>query len=778
MAGLAAGSDTRKPIATGMKEKRKVVVRGAVQGVGFRPFVHGLAAELGVTGWVCNDPQGVRIEVEGPAPVLEEFLSRLISDKPPLAVIESLEHSRHDPEGHREFSIRPSCGIGAPSALISPDMATCDACRRELFDPADRRYRYPFLNCTHCGPRYSILESLPYDRPRTTMRGFPLCPACEQEYHNPSDRRFHAQPVACPDCGPHLSFWDERGEHQAEREDALLCALDLIRTGRILAVKGLGGFHLMVDARDEKAVCRLRERKCREEKPLALMFPSLESVTQVCAVSEAERRLLTSPEAPIVLLERTGESRPGVIAPSVAPSVAPGNRCLGVMLPYTPLHHLLLHDLGFPVVATSGNRVDEPVCIDEAEALDRLQDIADGFLVHNRPILRRVDDSIVRVLLGRACLLRRARGYAPMPIRVPNSLPTVLALGAHQKNTVALSLGEHIFVSQHLGDLESPQALSAFRTTAEDLPRLYRTEPEVLACDLHSGYSSSDYARQSDRPRVEVQHHLAHILSCMLDNEIDAPVLGVAWDGTGLGTDGTIWGGEFLLVEENRWERVAHLRRFRLPGGDAAAREPWRCALGLLYEIHGEAAFTHAHPQALRRMLEQGLHSPWTSSAGRLFDGVASLLGIRDQSSFEGQAAMELEQAAGDGTGLPYPVSVGKVVDWQPMIEALLKDPSPIPVRAARFHQTLVHAIVQVALRSGQTRVVLSGGCFQNRLLVEQCDRQLREHGLKAYWHQRIPPNDGGISAGQIAGAVRELRGISEPTPTENEPCASRFQVK
>jgi hydrogenase maturation protein HypF len=758
-----------------MKGRLKVVVRGAVQGVGFRPFVHNLATELDLAGWVCNDPHGVRIEVEGPSGVLEDFLLRLTSEKPPLAVIQSLEPSHHDPKGHRGFTIRASRENGIPTAFISPDSATCDACRRELFDPADRRHRYPFLNCTHCGPRYSILESLPYDRSRTTMRGFLLCPACEQEYHNPADRRFHAQPVACPDCGPQLSFWDDRGEPLAEREHALQCALDLIRTGRILAVKGLGGFHLMVDARDEKAVCRLRERKCREEKPLAVMFPSVESITHVCKVSALEQRLLNSPEAPIVLLERSTDLS---TAPFLAPSLAPGNRSLGVMLPYTPLHHLLLHDLDFPVVATSGNRVDEPICIDEAEALERLRNIADGFLVHNRPILRRVDDSIVRVLLGRECVLRRARGFAPLPLRARAPLPTVLALGAHQKSTVALSRGEYIFVSQHLGDLESPQALSAFRSTAGDLPRLYRTKPEVVACDPHPDYPSSDFARKSGRPRVEVQHHLAHILSCMLDNEIDPPVLGVAWDGTGLGEDGSIWGGEFLLVEENSWERVAHLRRFRLPGGDAAAREPWRCALGLLHEIQGKAAFTDAHPAALRRMLEQGIHSPWTSSAGRLFDGVASLLGIRDRSSFEGQAAMELEQAAGDGAGIPYPVPVGKVVDWQPMIEAMLKDPSPVAVRAARFHQSLTRAIVQVAQRAGPSRVVLSGGCFQNRLLVELTDRQLREQGFQPYWHQRIPPNDGGISVGQIAGAARALRNVSEPTQPETEPCALPFQEK
>ena len=479
------------------------------------------------------------------------------------------------------------------------------------------------------------------------------------------------------------------------------------------------------------------------------MFPNLESVQQACAVSQAEARLLQAPEAPIVLLQRR--------TTDVAPSVAPHNPNLGIMLPYSPLHHILLDDLGIPIVATSANLSDEPICIDNKEALHRLKGIADGFLLHNRPIVRHVDDSIVRVLLDRELVLRRARGYAPLPISVKTDLPPILATGAHLKNTVALSVGKDILSSQHIGDLETPEAYAAFVKATSDLPDLYAIEPNLVACDLHPNYLSTQFAQNLSTPRIEIQHHHAHIAACMAENELQAPLLGVAWDGTGYGTDGSVWGGEFFHVDANSFKRVAHLRPFRLPGGDAAIKSPHRCAMGLIYEAYGDSALSTDTPHVLKQMLAKGIQSPWTSSAGRLFDAVAALLNLRLQASFEGQAAMELEFAADPLVTESYPITVGEIIDWQPMIEALRADDAPLSVRSAKFHNTLAEAIVQVARMVGEPRVVLSGGCFQNKILTEQTVSRLRKAGFKPYWHQRIPPNDGGIALGQIVAATMML---------------------
>lgn len=744
------------------KHRVRLIIRGAVQGVGFRPFIYRLATELGLNGWVLNSAQGVFIEVEGKPETLQQFVRRVQTDKPPRAFIQSMEQSVLDPVGYTTFEIRHSQESGEKSALILPDIATCSDCLRELFDPADRRYLYPFTNCTNCGPRYSIIEALPYDRPNTTMRAFTMCPRCREEYENPLDRRFHAQPNACPECGPHLELWDEKGVCLAKYHEALLRAAEAIREGRIVAVKGLGGFHLVVDARNDAAVRCLRERKRREEKPFALMYPTLEMVTAHCEVNEVEERVLCSPESPIVLLRRKEEE-------AVAPSVAPNNPYLGVMLPYTPLHHLLMRELGFAIVATSGNLSDEPICTDEHEALHRLAGIADLFLVHNRPIARHVDDSVVRVLMGRELVLRRARGYAPLPVLVKEPLPPLLAVGAHLKNTVALSVGRQVFISQHIGDLETPQALDAFRRVIADVKGLWEHQPQAVTCDMHPDYLSTQAAHGMGLPVVEVQHHVAHILSCMAENELQPPVLGVSWDGTGYGTDGTIWGGEFLIVREESWERFAHLRPFRLPGGDRAIKEPRRSALGVLYELLGEdaldlleQAFTESERRLLRQMLQQGVNTPATSSAGRLFDAVASLAGVRQVVNFEGQAAMELEFLAhGVRTDETYPFSLSEgaspcVLDWSPMIQAVLQDiqegvsPSLI---AARFHNTLVEMTVAIAHAAGLERVALSGGCFQNAHLTERAVRRLTEEGFRPYWHQRVPPNDGGIALGQIMGA-------------------------
>jgi hydrogenase maturation protein HypF len=709
-------------------ERAKVVVHGAVQGVGFRPFVYRLATELGLNGWVLNSSEGVFVEVEGERKRLDQFLRRLGDDKPPRASIQSVQCSFLDAVGYDTFDIRYSDDSGPKTTVILPDIATCADCLREILDPKDRRYLYPFTNCTNCGPRFSIIEALPYDRPNTSMKKFTMCPECDAEYRDPRNRRFHAQPNACPKCGPKLNI-------------PLSDAAQVICDGQILALKGIGGFQLIVDARNGAAVMRLRERKHREEKPFALMYPSLEAVKQDCRVSELEERLLLSPESPIVLLE----SKRSAIA------IAPGNPYLGVMLPYSPLHHILLSELDFPVVATSGNVSNEPICIDELEARERLHGIADAFLVHDRPIVRQVDDSVVRVMLGRELVLRRARGYAPLPVHMKEELPHVLAVGSHLKNTIALSVGHEVFISQHIGDLETQPAFEAFRKVMADFERLYEVTPEVVACDLHPEYLSTKLANELSAPRSEIQHHYAHVISCMAENELDAPVLGVSWDGTGLGTDGTIWGGEFLLVGETSFERVAHFRQFRLPGGEATIKQPRRSALGVLYEIFGDEAFTNDDPPALRQMLARNVNCPLTSSAGRLFDAVASILGLRQRVSFEGQAAMELEFAVQPGIEEAYPAGV----DWQPMIEAMLRDDASIGVKAAKFHNALAETIVQVARQVGEEKVVLSGGCFQNRYLTERAVRRLRAEGFCPYWHQRVPPNDGGIALGQVVATVR-----------------------
>ncbi len=824
----------------------KIAVRGAVQGVGFRPFVFRLAEELKLAGRVGNSPQGVLIEAEGPRDALEKFLLRLETEKPPRSFIQSLESSWLDKVGFKRFEIRASETSGGKSALVLPDIATCPDCLREIFDPSNRRHLYPLTNCTNCGPRFSIIEALPYDRANTSMKKFAMCPLCQAEYDDPRDRRFHAQPNACPACGPRLESLEcgdmsplSKREHVSalQNNDALRAAAQAIRAGRIAAIKGIGGFHLMVDARNEAAVKRLRERKHREEKPFALMFQSLESVTAVCEVSPLEERLLRSPEAPIVLLKKIANRKS-----QIANGVAPGNPNLGVMLPSNPLHHLLMAGLGFPVVATSGNVSDEPVCTDEREALDRLGGIADVFLVHNRPIVRHVDDSIVRVMLGREMVLRRARGYAPLPVSIggmsftsPQHLENVkhhgcaelvppkivLAVGAHLKNAVALAVGDQVFISQHIGDLETEPAHNAFRRVIADFKKLYDAKPEIVAADLHPDYLSTRFAvemgsapapgaaddvlvvgttanagshlckspaasiscegapnrsRGGFVPRlIGVQHHVAHVLSCMAENEIVPPALGVSWDGTGFGLDGTIWGGEFFQIADSHVERIAYLRPFRLPGGDKAAREPRRPAIGLLYEMFGEtvlerndlptvAAFTKGELSALKAVLVKKLNSPVTSSMGRLFDAVASLIGLRQKMRFEGQAAMELEFALeGIETDESYNLSLitrhqSLILDWQPMVEAILSDVQKgvvIGRISAMFHNALAEAVVAVAKKTGGRRVVLSGGCFQNRRLTERTVRRLQAEGFQPYWHQRVPPNDGGIALGQVVGALR-----------------------
>jgi len=747
----------------------RIDIEGAVQGVGFRPFVYRLARDLGLRGWVVNDPRGVSIEAQGMRPDLDRFVKRLRTQAPAAAVVERLTSTPIRSTTDPGFEIRTSDRAGRPMAQMLPDIATCDDCLEELFDPHDRRYRYPFTNCTNCGPRLSIIRGLPYDRSRTTMDRFTLCPACRREYHDPANRRFHAQPNACADCGPRLEMRDTDGTVTTTRDDALIEATRAIAGGEIVAVKGLGGFHLMVDARNGRAINNLRTRKLRREKPLALIARDLEQARQLCEVDDAAAALLRSAIAPIVLLPR----RAGGPAHE---QVAPNSPILGLMLPYTPLHHLLMGDLDFPVVATSGNLSDEPICIDEDDALERLGGIADRFLVHDRPIARQVDDSIVRVFSGATTLLRRARGHAPRPVVVKQELPAVLAVGAHLKNAVAVAVGRRVFVSQHIGDLETPESIQAFKRIIGDFLGMYCMQPKVVACDLHPGYVSTrwaeEFAAREGLPRIEVQHHHAHLASCLADNGHAGPALGVIWDGTGHGTDGTVWGGEFLAGDAGDYRRVAHLRPFRLPGGEKAIREPRRAAAALLWELDGAAAldrdglacvrsFSAEERKVVSTMLERGVHAPRTSSMGRLFDGMAALLDLYQRTTFEGQAAMALELAAERTVRSSYSIALNDgVLDWRPLIRETLEDlrrGTATGTIAARFHNALVNAILAVAQRSGQTTVALSGGCFQNRLLVERVSRRLGEAGFEVLVHRNVPPNDGGIALGQIAVASARM---------------------
>ncbi|MEO0181002.1 MAG: carbamoyltransferase HypF [candidate division WOR-3 bacterium] len=753
----------------------KIVIRGAVQGVGMRPFIARLARDLGISGWVLNSEEGVFVEAEGAEEALSRFLRRIQSDPPPAARIQSLEFSWHDPVGYDGFEIRESVKSARPTVLVLPDIAVCEECLVDTFVPSSRRYLYPFTNCTNCGPRFSIIESLPYDRPNTTMKGFRMCPLCRAEYEDPEDRRYHAQPNACPRCGPSAWMVLDHDPIVIRDGDALIVAAYLLGQGKILAIKGLGGFHLFCDARNREAVRTLRERKRRYEKPLAVMFPSLEEIKKRCFVSREEQSALLSPEAPIVLLRERPDS-------DIAPEVAPGNPYLGCFLPYTPLHHILMTSAQFPCVATSGNLSDEPMATNNDEALEKLGDIADAFVLHDRPIARRVDDSVMFLFNKTRVLIRRARGFAPLPIMVRRDLPRVLALGGHHKNTIAISLGRNVFISQHIGDLDTPEALSAFRETVYDMMRLWEFEPEVVAVDMHPDYPSTRFGEEMGLPLIRVQHHHAHLASVAGEHDVDEPVLGFCWDGTGWGTDGTVWGGEFIFGDWKDYQRLARFRPFRLLGGEAAVREPARCGLSLLLETFGEAAFDLNLPpvehfsskelEVLIRMHETGFRSPLTSAVGRLFDGVASILGIRQKVSFESQAAMELEFCSrGSRRNYEYEITrEGDLleIDWRPMIrevvQDLVKGKSKTAI-AMRFHMTLIRAGLEVTKILGHDRVFVSGGCWQNRLLLGFLVEEAK--GIRVYWHQRVPPNDGGLCLGQalVAGARHP-----ELTLTQNFP--------
>jgi hydrogenase maturation protein HypF len=724
-------------------------ISGIVQGVGFRPFIYRLAQELNLTGWARNNNQGVEIEVEGDIASIDRFLERLQQDKPLHSQIYQIRTEWQAPLNYSSFSLQDSRIQQSGDLSILPDLATCPDCLGELFDPQNRRYHYPFLNCTACGPRYTIIESLPYDRERTTMRNFVMCTDCQNEYEDPSSRRFHAQPNACPECGPSLELWN-RHSLLATGEKAWQDTVRAILDGAIIAMKGLGGFQLLADANNPATIKKLRERKQRPDKPFALLYPNLESIRKDCLVSPQEAELLQSAAAPIVLL-------------SPLKKVLTSYPSLGAMLPYTPVHHLIMSQLSGPIVATSGNLSEEPICCREEEAISRLGKIADLFLVHNRPIVQPLDDSVVRVMDGKPTVLRRARGYAPSPLVIKEKKATrkVIAYGGQEKNTIALALDNLIASSGHIGDLDNLATFQHYQQSLERLQQLYQFKPEMVVCDAHPEYISSQQAHQSGIPVLSVQHHFAHILSCIAENETDLPILGIAWDGSGYGPDGTIWGGEFLIVNSYQdWQRVAHLRKFPLPGGEVAIKEPRRSAFGILWESgllerNKLENFTQEEKRIMNSMLKKKINTISTSSMGRLFDAVASILNLAQKITFSGQAAMLLESLCSETTfNGTYPFSIEKdgQIDWQPMLEEILTDQNR-GIAAAQisrsFHNSLAEMILAVAKMVNLPQVLLTGGCFQNRYLLEKSIQLLRAENFQVYRHQQIPPNDGGIAIGQ-----------------------------
>jgi hydrogenase maturation protein HypF len=753
-----------------MDQALEINITGLVQGVGFRPFVYRLARNLGLNGWVNNSAEGVLIQVEGNPENLSQFLTRLQSENPPRSRIYSLEFKPIEAIHYQNFKIRESID-GNKTTPILPDLSTCSDCLKEIFDPHNRRSHYPFTNCTNCGPRYSIIHSLPYDRPNTSMKGFSMCVDCQNEYEDPRDRRFHAQPNACPVCGPQLVLQNAQGEILSIKNQALLETIHAIQQGKIVAIKGLGGFQLIVSAIDSVAVQKLRERKHRPDKPFALMYPNLDLIQQDCEVNGLEEKLLTSPEAPIVILKKKRHH-----SQHLAPEIAPNNPYLGVMLPYTPLHHLLLAKLNIPLVATSANLSDEPICIDEKEALVRLENIADLFLTHNRPIVRPLDDSIARIINHQETLLRRARGYAPFSIPLADQhsdLPPILAVGGHLKNTIAIAHYQNIYLSQHIGDLSNTLTYEAFNQTIENLGGLYEFKPQIIAHDAHPDYLSSQYTHTQDLHLIPIQHHYAHILSCLVDNQLEPPVLGIAWDGTGYGADHTLWGGEFIHVTQTNWQRIAYFQPFKLLGGEKSVKEPQRIALSLLSQLDINLLenlpvtlknqFTKNELTLLKNILAKNLNCPLTSSVGRLFDGISSILGICHQVSFEGQAAIALEFATLETKTdefYDFNLTQNKIIQWQPMLRAILADLNhniPINFISAKFHNTLVEIIVAIAKLVGEKKVILTGGCFQNLYLIEKATTRLKIENFVPYWHHQIPSNDGGIAVGQILGAIREI---------------------
>jgi len=752
-------------------KRAEIGITGIVQGIGFRPFIYNLAQKHLIRGWVLNNEKGVLIDAESEDGNLDRFIQDIPKLAPPLARIESFDVTYLEPFGYTTFEIRKSEEAQEKFVLISPDVATCDQCLSELFSPKNFRYRYPFINCTLCGPRFTIIQDIPYDRHKTTMDPFIMCPVCQKEYEDPLDRRFHAQPNACPACGPSLRLEDREGKEVPG--DPIVKTLDLLSEGRIAAIKGLGGFHLACDARNRDAVSSLRSRKLREDKPFAVMCQNIEEVREHCEVNEEEEKLLLSVERPIVILNRRENS-------PVAHAVAPYQDTLGVMLPYSPLHHLLLNGRLKTLVMTSGNVSDEPISYKNEEAFRHLSNIADYFLFHNREIHMRCDDSVTRIFDGKPYILRRSRGYVPFPIKLSFPFDMILACGGELKNTFCLTRGQYAFMSHHIGDLENLETLTSFEEGIEHFKKLFYIEPKAVAYDLHPDYLSTQYALSIPGiPKMGVQHHHAHIVSAMAENEIEGDVIGAALDGTGFGLDGTVWGGEFIKANLRDFDRLAHLRKVPMPGGSMAIKEPWRMAMVYLLEAFGEEAtklkidlmkrIDRGKWDILKKAINKKVNTPLTSSMGRLFDAVSSLLSIRDEVHYEGQAAIEMEMIADHGVREEYSFrnhndEVPMVIDPVEMIRGIIRDlmdglsASKI---SGKFHRTISRMIIDTCetIRSKEklNRVVLSGGVFQNIFLLSLVTEDLKRSGFDVYTHHLVPPNDGGISLGQAVVAHMKL---------------------
>ena len=754
---------------------KRIEVNGIVQGVGFRPFVYNLANQYDLKGEVANTAAGVSIHIEGPPQRIQAFETDLAAKCPPLAHVVEISGRSESVKPYADFRIVKSRGQAQMATLISPDVSICDDCLRELFDSSDRRYLYPFINCTNCGPRYTIIDDIPYDRPRTSMRHFRMCAACQAEYDDPTNRRFHAQPNAYAECGPHVSLHTNHRE-SVDTDNPIQKAADLIRQGRIVAVKGLGGYHLVADAVNSEAVIRLRKRKMREEKPFAIMSADLASIRKYARVQPAEKNLLTAIQRPIVLLQK---KTPGFISEAVAPR----NKYWGVMLPYTPLHYLLLNHGFTALVMTSANLTDEPIAIDNDDAFERLADIADYFLIHNRDIYLRSDDSIVKHTAGATRYIRRSRGFVPIPLFLNHAVPPILACGAELKNTICITKDDKAFLSQHIGDLENMITLDFFKLTVGHLQRVLEINPGIIACDLHPDYLSTRFAQEQQGARkIQIQHHHAHIVSCMAEHQLAGAVIGLSFDGTGYGSDGAIWGGEVLVAEAKQFDRAAHLAYVPMPGSAAAIKEPWRLAISYLHDAFGDhfwvldlPVLKQNDPQKLKimvEMIQKGINCPQTSSLGRLFDGVAAIVGIRNQVNFEGQAAMELEMLAASDSDSIYDF------DWlageriqiltAPIIRGVVQDVQnglSIAQISIKFHNTLIALFTEICVGVRRdcdlNRVVLSGGCFQNSILLSGMIHELASRDFEVFAHQRVPTNDGGIALGQalvaasIASAVK-----------------------
>ena len=752
-------------------KRAEIGITGIVQGIGFRPFIYNLAQKHLIRGWVLNNEKGVLIDAESEDGNLDRFIQDIPKLAPPLARIESFEVKYLEPLGYSTFEIRKSEEAQDKFVLISPDVATCDQCLSELFSPKNFRYRFPFVNCTLCGPRFTIIQDIPYDRRKTTMAPFIMCPVCQKEYEDPLDRRFHAQPNACPACGPSLHLEDREGKEVSG--DPIVKTLDLLSKGRIVAIKGLGGFHLACDAKNQDAVSSLRSRKFREDKPFAVMCQNIDEVKEHCEVNEEEEKLLLSVERPILILRRRGNS-------PIAHAVAPYQDTLGVMLPYSPLHHLLLNGPLKTLVMTSGNVSDEPISYKNEEAFRRLSNIADYFLFHNREIHMRCDDSVTRIFDGKPYILRRSRGYVPFPIKLSFPLEMILACGGELKNTFCLTRGQYAFLSHHIGDLENLETLTSFEEGIEHFKRLFYIEPKAVVYDLHPDYLSTQYALSiPDIPKIGVQHHHAHIVSAMAENGIDGDVIGVSLDGTGFGLDGAVWGGEFIKANLRDFDRLAHLKKVPMPGGSMAIKEPWRMAMVYLFDAFEEEAtklkidlmkrIDFQKWEILKQAIKKKVNTPLTSSMGRLFDAVSSLLSIRDEVHYEGQAAIEMEMMADHGVKEEYPFRKHEdegsmVIDSTELIRGVVRDLTdglPASKISGKFHRTIFRMIVETCetIRSKKklNEVVLSGGVFQNLFLLSLVTEELKRSGFDVYTHHLVPPNDGGISLGQAVIAHMKL---------------------